>query len=330
MTAVNKRLGFTLIELLVVIAIIAILIALLLPAVQQAREAARRTQCKNNLKQIGLAMHNYHDVFNMFPPGACARPAASFGINISIGAFASILPYMEESNLKSLYVDERTWEQQSSVVAKTQISAYICPSASGAKTVTNVALGAYPIGPEAAACQYLLSKGATDGWCFTPGRDRNIGMFGINLRTAFRDITDGSSNTLCVGEGASGNPWREVSLKTAPSVAVTPGTVGQGWIVPQPNPLGLSSVTGHVTAGNFGTTIWKINQNPIVETIYDENDLNNCNSVADSTSNFRSAHVGGSHFLLGDASGHFLSENIDQGVYNSLGTRSGGEYVEAF
>ena len=102
--------AFTLIELLVVIAIIAILIALLLPAVQQAREAARRTQCKNNLKQFGLAMHNYHDVFNMFPLGACAKPSASFGIDISIGAFASILPYMEQGNLRS---EEHTSELQS-------------------------------------------------------------------------------------------------------------------------------------------------------------------------------------------------------------------------
>src|SRR5210317_2130034 len=104
----NRR-GFTLIELLVVIAIIAILIALLLPAVQQAREAARRTQCKNNLKQLGLAMHNYHDIYNMFPVGACAKAntpgPTGFGVDISIGAFASILPMLEESNLKDLYVD---------------------------------------------------------------------------------------------------------------------------------------------------------------------------------------------------------------------------------
>ena len=326
----KRNKGFTLIELLVVIAIIAILIALLLPAVQQAREAARRTQCKNNLKQIGLAMHNYHDVYNMFPVGACARPGASFGIDISIGAFASILPYMEQSNLKNLYVDTKTWESQTPAVATSKIPAFLCPSATGSEVVSNAALAAYPIGTDAAANQYLLSKGAMDGWCFNPASNANVGMFGINLRNAFRDMTDGSSNTICVGEGATGNPWTRVSLKTAPNTAVTPSNVVQGWIVPQPNPLGLSGLTGHVTASNFGTTVWRINQNPIVETIYDEGALNNCTTAADSTSGFRSTHTGGSQFLLGDGSGRFISENLDQGVFNALGTRAGGEVIGEF
>jgi prepilin-type N-terminal cleavage/methylation domain-containing protein len=333
----RRQRGFTLIELLVVIAIIAILIALLLPAVQQAREAARRTQCKNNLKQIGLAMHNYADVYGMFPVGACARPSSTFGMDISIGAFASILPFIDGANLKDLYDDTLSWEKQNTtlnpVLAATVVEAYLCPSATGAAVETHPFLAAYPIGqgplgPKVGTTQYLLSKGATDGWCLSPSTDPNIGMFGINLRTGFRDLKDGSSNTLCVGEGATGNPYTEVSTKTNP-LALAPGSmlVAQGWIVPQPNPLAAQGATGYTTASNFGTTIWKLNQSPVIETVYDDSDLGNCNSAADSTSNFRSPHVGGAQFTLGDGSSRFISENIDQGIYNALGTRANGEVI---
>jgi prepilin-type N-terminal cleavage/methylation domain-containing protein len=328
----NRSRGFTLIELLVVIAIIAILIALLLPAVQQAREAARRTQCKNNLKQIGLAMHNYADTYNMFPPGACAKPNSpgppGFGLDISIGAFASILPYLEQANLQNLYVDTIPWEAQQPQVAAAVVPSYLCPSNVGPTIDTNPALASYPIGTEIAATHYLLSKGATQGWCLSPAEDLNVGMFAINLRTKFRDITDGSSNTLCAGEGATGGRWK-VASGANPNVAIPPpaGRVQQGWIAPQPNPLGIQSLSGFTTGGNFGTTVWVINKNPVVETVYDDSDLGNCNSASDYTSNFRSQHVGGSQFLLGDGSTRFVSENIDQGTYNALGTRGNGEVI---
>lgn len=330
-TTGTRARGFTLIELLVVIAIIAILIALLLPAVQQAREAARRTECKNNLKQIGLAMHNYHDVYLMFPLGGCAKPSGTFGMDISIGAFAAILPYMEQSNLKNLYVDEITWEGQSPQVARSIVKPYLCPSNTGEAVETNPVLASYPIGQEIGAVHYLLSKGAAQGWCFNPSSDQNIGMFGINLRTRFRDITDGTTNTLCVGEGATGQPW-QVSAGPAPNVPIPApnGRVQQGWIAPQPNPLTIQGLSGYTTGGNYGTTVWKLNKNPVVETLYDDGDLGNCNSANDYTSNFRSPHEGGGQFLLGDGSGRFISENIDQGVYNALGTRGGGEVVGEF
>ena len=328
--------GFTLIELLVVIAIIAILIALLLPAVQQAREAARRTQCKNNLKQIGLAMHNYHDVYNMFPVGSAAIPETPgpplFGIKVSIGALASILPYMDQANLKDLYTDTLAWEAQSPAVASTIISTYICPSTTGDSVGTNPVLASYPIGTDIALSHYLLSKGATQGWCFTPANDPNIGMFAINLRTKFRDLTDGTSNTLCVGEGTMGGHWR-VANGTAPTTPLPNGfgagngMVQQGWIVAQPNPMNIKGVAGTATAGNYGTTFWPLNQNPVVETSYDDTDLANCNSANDFTSNFRSPHEGGGQFLLGDGSGRFISENINRALYNALGTRAGGEVV---
>lgn len=333
----RRKNGFTLIELLVVIAIIAILVSLLLPAVQQAREAARRTQCKNNLKQIGLAMHNYADVNNMFPVGACAKPGPSLGIDISIGAFASILPYLEQGNLKNLYIDEQTWESQSPAVAQTIISTYLCPSDPGKSVDTHAILANYPVGnPSGAAAttQYLLSKGATDGWCFNPASDQNIGMFAINLRTKFRDISDGTSNTFCVGEGATGGSFKLVSAKSntapIPGAPLAQGFVAQAWIAPQPLPSDFSGAVPAVTGSNFGTTIWKLNYPAPVESLYDNNDLTNCNSALDSTTSFRSAHTGIVQFAFADGSTQAISENIDQGVLNSLGTRSGGEVIGEF
>ncbi len=324
------RRGFTLIELLVVIAIIAVLIALLLPAVQQAREAARRSQCKNNLKQIGLSMHNYHDVYNMFPLGACARPGPSFGIDISIGAFASILPYLDQANLKALYNDSKPWEQQTSAVATTIVPVYVCPSSIGPSVDANPILAAYPIGSQIATTNYLLSKGATKEWCFAPS-GTTVGMFDINLKCGFRDITDGSSNTLCVGEGSTGGLWK-VANGSAPTVAVTTNArVQQGWIAPQPNPLAAKGLSGTTTAGNWGTTVYRINQNPIIETLYNDADLGSCAPNAnDYTSNFRSQHTGGCQFLLGDGSVRLISENIDGVVYNNLGGKADGQVVGEF
>lgn len=325
------RRGFTLIELLVVIAIIAILIALLLPAVQQAREAARRTQCKNNLKQIGLAMHNYHDVYRMFPV-VCASPAAAgapmYGVNVSIGPFASILPFMDGGNLKSLYNDEIGWRNQDPAMAQVSIEAYLCPSATGKEIDFYPGLLSSPIGTELGTNHYLLSKGASKEWCIGSSGTTQ-GMFGLGVTSRFRDMTDGSSNCLCIGEGATGNSW-DVALGTTPTVAEPAGYVQGSWVFPQPSPLANTSA-GITTAGSFGTTVYKINQNPIIQSVYDDSDLGSCAaSTTDFTSNFRSQHTGGAQFTLGDGSARLISENIDQGVLNALGTIRGGEVIGEF
>jgi len=332
------RRGFTLIELLVVIAIIAVLIALLLPAVQQAREAARRSQCKNNLKQMGLGMHNYHDVYNMFPMGACARPNGSggspgYGIDISIGAFASILPYMDQANLKNLYDDSKTWENQSPAVGTAIVPVYLCPSSTGASIDSNPILLFYPIGGttgNVATTNYVLCKGADKEWCFAP-TGNTVGVFGINLKTGFRDMTDGSSNTLCMGEGATGGKWK-VATGAAPTTPLSSpaGRVQAGWAVPQPVPSGLGGAAG-VSTSFWATTNVKINQNPVIETLYDDADLSSCVANAnDQASNFRSEHTGGAQFLLGDGSVRLISESIDATTFNRLGGKSDGQVIGEF
>jgi len=330
-----QRRAFTLIELLVVIAIIAVLIALLLPAVQQAREAARRSQCRNNLKQIGLAMHNYHDVATMLPVGCTARPNgtggdSSLGMDIFAGAFTSILPYMDQANLLNLYDQQQSWEYQSAITASTVIPSYLCPSNAGPSIITFDFLAAYPMGKNVAGVTYLLSKGSINGWCFNPASVTGVGAFGINLCTRFRDMTDGSSNTLLVGEGAYGSSW-PLAKGSAFATPVADGKSGQAWIVTQPNATTLQG-GGMLDVANsiFGTTAWKLNLNPVIESIYNDSALTNCSDSQHFTSNFRSPHVGGGHFLMGDGSCRFISSNIAEVTYKALSTRGGSEIIGEF
>ncbi|HVJ66658.1 MAG TPA: DUF1559 domain-containing protein, partial [Caulifigura sp.] len=173
----KKKSGFTLIELLVVIAIIAILIALLLPAVQQAREAARRTQCKNNLKQIGLALHNYESTYTVFPPGRGSFTEATPG--------AFILPFLEQGSQYSLFDFSYSLNgsTKNTAAIRQTISAYQCPS--------------HPIVPG-----FPLNGQANYQPCTGSNADLGTmtGIFFINSSTKFRDIPDGTSNTAMYSE----------------------------------------------------------------------------------------------------------------------------------
>jgi len=328
--------GFTLIELLVVIAIIAILVALLLPAVQQAREAARRSSCKNNLKQFGLALHNYHDVFNMFPLGASVQwnTGGTPVSNFYAGANAALLPYFEQSNLKDLYNDSLPWEQQSPLVATTVISSFICPSNAGDEIISVpelLAVGSVPVGIDFAITTYLFSKGSHRGWCTNPASmGTQVGMFDTNLSTRFRDLIDGSSNTIAMGEGGTGSrfPLCTGQNCSAPVDPVRPA--GQAWIIPQPN--GTTFQGGGLAAQSsiFGSTADRINKLVTTDTLVDDAAITNCAAATHATSNYRSYHTGGAQFVLGDGSVRFISENIAQVTFNALATRAGGEVVGEF
>jgi prepilin-type N-terminal cleavage/methylation domain-containing protein len=235
----RDRLGFTLIELLVVIAIIAVLIALLLPAVQQAREAARRTQCKNNLKQLGLAWHNYHDNYNKFPPGwvTNAWPSATAlttekGI-WSWGVF--ILPYLDQGTLYNL-VQPGTLSLDANLAAggsqrqalTTPLAGFQCPSDTGpglndfSRAYVSSQPAAYQndIGTydrratsdgtdriAIAKSNYVgvsdSNDSGTPAWYVLPnGYGPGLGIIGANTNKGIRDVIDGTSNTLIVGERA--------------------------------------------------------------------------------------------------------------------------------
>ena len=185
------RRGFTLIELLVVIAIIAILVALLLPAVQQAREAARRLQCKNNLKQMGLALHNYHGTYNTFPPGVIAK--SDNLQNAMHSGLTLLLPQLEQGTVSARYDFDLSWRDPANVaVTNVAISVFRCPTA-GAPVPQS---GGYPL----PGTDYAFSKGPRAYLCL---RGVGGGMFDVNSRIRTADVLDGLSNTFAMGEAAT-------------------------------------------------------------------------------------------------------------------------------
>ncbi|MEQ9406278.1 MAG: DUF1559 domain-containing protein [Fuerstiella sp.] len=302
----GRQRGFTLIELLVVIAIIAILIALLLPAVQQAREAARRTQCKNNLKQLGLAIHNYHDVYSRFPMGDAAR----FNGNNIVGNYESwgwpamILPQMEQAPLfNTLGVNERTLSE--ALVSVTTngardilfppIAAFQCPSDTTGPRLKagmdrqhfgNGASGT-PTNWRPPTTNYIGMIGLSN--VRIPRRQNNRqprGMFFHGSSLKFRDITDGASNTIFVGERDKEG--------------------GAGSWIGNRNPDGSGP---HGTDYVIGNAWGRIND-PVVRL----NDFRR--------SGMSSKHEGGAQFLFGDGAVKFLSENIDHNLNQTSRTRT--------
>jgi prepilin-type N-terminal cleavage/methylation domain-containing protein len=202
--------GFTLIELLVVIAIIAILMALLLPAVQGAREAARRTQCKNNLKQFGLALHNYHDVFDTFPPGMRFRNKEYEPVG---GAFFSLLPYLDQANVTFTIDPSLEWFMIPPAMAQQVLPLFVCPSdpAPNPTFYPVIEAAGFPCGGTTANSSYALNLGVNDAICHSPGVGAppvtpQSGVFANQSKTRIASIIDGTSNTLALCEAAGGFP----------------------------------------------------------------------------------------------------------------------------
>jgi len=356
-----RRSGFTLIELLIVIALVGLLVALLLPAVQTAREAGRRVQCANHLKQIGLAMMNYEQSFHCYPMGLLTNndspiTFALFGgiDGIHSSGLAAMLPYLEQTGLDVVYDDNKPWFEQSLAVAQAAIPVYTCPSNSGADNpffdpvleavATDLAV---PNRGTFGLTHYIFSKGANDGFCRAPRSipDGERGMFDVGLLTTHAQLRDGTSHTLAMGEGASGPQWplcEEVGCN-APSNRMNPlwaDVYGasyfarQSWIGSGNVNVGQNSLKWLV-AGVFGCTLEPLNKWPVTHSIHhvpapDDDCRSSLENPANPhrVSNFRSDHSGGGNFLLADGSVHFVQETIDRSVYRALSTVAAGEFIE--
>ena len=332
----KRRLAFTLVELLVVIAIIGILVALLLPAIQAAREAARRTQCTNNLKQLGLGLQNYHDTHKSYPfawmvylPGGSLGP----GMNAQVWG-VRILPFIEQQSLKDRFDDRYPavnafaalpQVQENLKVIQTVLPTYICPSALGApdkRTVSaDLTPAGYPLSWSAAPSDYIATTGvrgvfATVAYSGSAGgsRDGVLQYLGTNLSNPTQitvssnkmaDITDGTSNTFIVAERTGGNRiYAGLSVWNNPLEPTYAGINGGGW--------GDILNGEHWVAGS----LW---DNPLMEGPYAIN-RTNMNGRG-----FHSFHPGGCHFLLADGSVKFLSEDTEAYVVASMITRAKGE-----
>jgi prepilin-type N-terminal cleavage/methylation domain-containing protein/prepilin-type processing-associated H-X9-DG protein len=350
----RQRRAFTLVELLVVIAIIGILVALLLPAIQAAREAARRASCINNLKQFGIALHNYHSANNAFPPGVLLKNS---NLDFYASAAATLLPYFEESSLHSIYLPKKQWEDQPDGVAGVVIAIFKCPSSGATNPFIDPLLKEYaPPDGVFGIIEYAYCMGFTDAFCAKGmGEPGNVskaqkGVFNVGFGAPIRQITDGTSKTIALGD-ASGDPrWQVCHGKAvAPNVArctaadLVPGPTGQiptanyAWIIGEVNYVPYYTALGP-RSSSFACTVEPMNKSPVTDTFasvtqyvgeaiaQSTNPNYTCKASYDtpagqhSVSNYRSDHPGGCNFVMADGSVTFLNESIDLAAYRARST----------
>jgi prepilin-type N-terminal cleavage/methylation domain-containing protein len=353
----RKANGFTLIELLVVIAIIAMLIVLLLPAVQQAREAARRTQCRNHLKQLGLALHNYHDTHRVFPAGYFSWPTSTgsgptFAMIDPVtwdgapgwGWGSALLPFMDQASLASQLTGALPiWHPLNTDAVRAKLTTFLCPSATGGDdeftvrdaTGNPLLINGNPV--VLGRSHYVASHGQESCWgecgaaltgkIFTDiysGTTTTItingdvskvadGPFYRNSKTRFRDVTDGTSNTVFLGEHSS-----KLSEKTW--VGVVAGAFTHPNLNSPENGPDAAATLTLVHAGPSGGEL-DISGFPIVHSV---------NFPTLHVGQMFSEHEGGGQICLGDGSVRFISENVDLLLWAELSSIGEGEVTGEF
>ena len=336
MPARRNHNAFTLIELMVVIAIIAVLVALLLPAVQQAREAARRTQCRNNLKQLGLALHNYADVCGKLPPSACVDLSLSAtGNNGSWGLHGRLLPFLDQGNLFQQVDLSIGWDFQP-VISGLKISTYSCASDPRSDESRDPGNGRPILFPTT----YGFNFGTW--FVFDPRTNQGgDGSFYPNSNHTFSAFTDGTSNTLMAAEVKAWTPYRRnagpVSLTPPRNVAEAEAAVASGAQFKNTGhtewPDGRVHHQGITTTMTPNTRVECTSGGVVYDCDYNswqegKNGINGIPSYAVITS--RSYHTGIVQAVLMDGSVRSVSDNIDLSIWRALGTRGTGEIVDEF
>lgn len=343
----SRRPAFTLIELLVVIAIIGVLIALLLPAVQKVREGASRLKCMNNLKQLGLALHNYHEARDSFPPGMISL--TSNVTNAEGTGFTYLLPYLEQDNTFRIYNFDEAWFQAVNYQAvAVPIKMFFCPSnrETGSIDLAPIATEwSTTLPPRAASCDYAFSRGANGAlhrdWTRIPLKVR--GVFNIRqtgqrkLGLNISELTDGSSTTFAMGEATGGSAQFLARDLSNPSLPVTDlnGRVvplEQSW-----SAAGMGDVAHPWYGSAFAVTAQyglapdprdePMNRRPGTPSVFSNNASGDNNAGTDYISGFRSLHPNGCNFLFCDGNVRFITQAIQADVYRGLSTYAGGEIL---
>jgi prepilin-type N-terminal cleavage/methylation domain-containing protein/prepilin-type processing-associated H-X9-DG protein len=352
--------AFTLVELLVVIAIIAVLVGLLLPAVQRVREAAGRMSCQNNLRQMGLALHNFHDAQGYLPPGMLSQMNIQDSFHTG---FTYLLPQLEQDNIQRIYNFNKQWYDPANWTAVgQQVLTFYCPSnrTRGLLDLTpyKEQWGGDAMPPFMGCCDYLLCKGANAALQGDPTQIplQARGLFNIVQANSLvlpsgavqwlptpwfavrlTDITDGLSSTFAIGEGAGGNSQFLVGDLNNPGQPVTepfingPAVMEQAW-----GAASLGDPWHPWYAGIFGVTAQfglppdprdePMNHRPGTPSIIGNSNAYNLEGDH-YVSGFRSVHPGGCNFLYADGSVHFVQQSIAPDVYRALSTYQGGEVV---
>lgn len=344
------RRGFTLIELLVVIAIIAILIALLLPAVQQAREAARRTQCRNNLKQLGLAFHNYHDVHNQFALSQLGPTTTGNEDWRGNGPHVGILPFIDQTPLYNTYnFNANAWWSTSASGQAHNVSAgnspgrqaiagYRCPSDPAVKSDGT---GRRP-GNNYPVCQGANAGMFNDGVAGGYNASKTNGMFNMRVPVTMASVTDGTSNTILAGEqalsGGSGTIGTLANLRQA--IAIPSGWDGTFLTQAQVDDWGSRAAAATSNIRSETGDFWNVgvHEQGTFNTLFPPNSrypnvtahCAGCAPDGPASVPARSYHTGGVHVLLADGTVRFVSDNIDLTTWQRLGARNDGQQLGEF